>query len=371
MTKQLLQEFVGIDLDPVNPIAELKAANIYIYGGGVMARGLIRMLKAEGINLNGAFVDHEFYHDAYSIDGVPVMDMDELFAELSEPIVVVMGMSAMEKGLEIQDKFNIIKKVVYIPAVSSKIGGGRLTKQDYLLQREQFQALYETLEDDCSRECLTAWINANILADVTKILPLCKGFLSYFKNDVVNTAGDKTFFDVGAYTVDTIEEYLKTNPKVERIWAFEGVTELCDRITSHYTELIGQGRLHVHQCVLWSDAKKIVFSQPDVIASGGKNVVERDGQSIADEIMATTLDAILADRAKPVDFVKVNVLSPEEILRGAKKLLKEDHPKIAVKIWYEWTVLFRLCALLRNDFGYKLYLRFRNANTDGLILFAI
>lgn len=98
-----LREKINLKADVYDFIEELGTKNdIYIFGAGSLADTVSTKLNSLGIQCAGAFVDKKYYKSNTVINGITVYEWDSFVPD--RDIVVVMAMSDMKRGLEIEKR---------------------------------------------------------------------------------------------------------------------------------------------------------------------------------------------------------------------------------------------------------------------------
>lgn len=116
---------------------------------------------------------------------------------------------------------------------------------------------------------------------------------------------------------------------------------------------------------LWSKNTILKF---DTIGSGSGRISEEGTVSVK----VNTLDEILKNQK--VDFIKMDIEGAEvEALKGAKKIIREQKPKLAISVYHKPEDIFLISLLIHNMCSeYKLYLRhYRQFSAQETICYAI
>ena len=307
------------------------------------------------------------FFESGEINGLPVLDIGKLNEEnFSRAVNVVVGLADMRRGLALREEYPFIEKVFY-PDGISRNPEKRISKEFCKEHIEMLQTVFECLEDERSKDIFISWLNGNMTADVQEILPYVEKSGGYFANDVWDTEGDETFVDVGAYTGDTIEQYLHINPRCKKIYAFEGASELADALRAHYGGLVADGILEIYETVLWHSRIMVQFLKAQAWGSGGSNVIaEKDG---GNGQYTDTLDSLLSNSLE-IDLIKINVVGAINVLRGARTIVLRDHPRIAIKVWYNLDQIIDIVRYLKKECGYRVFVRLMNYTLEEILILA-
>ena len=89
------------------------------------------------------------------------------------------------------------------------------------------------------------------------------------------------------------------------------------------------------------------------------------------KVEMVALDDLLANK-KPT-FIKMDIEGGEyEALKGAEKIVREQHPKLAISVYHLPRDIFDIPALILSYYpDYKLYLRHYSPFVEETILYAV
>ena len=174
----------------------------------------------------------------------------------------------------------------------------------------------------------------------------------YFAHGLFKVKENECFVDAGAYNGDTILEFLEyTGGKYEKIYAFEldggNYQLMCKQI-----EPLQDDRIETFCAGVYS--KSGVFG-----CAGNMN-----GVYISDNVARTNnvskvvaLDEELGN--KRITFIKMDVEGSElEALKGAKRIIETQKPKIAMSVYHKVEDMWELPLYVNTlDANYKIYMR--------------
>jgi len=275
------------------------------------------------INLANSVFVHRLFANAAAGAGIPVLD-----------IVPALG----EFGFA----------VVYQSA---------LTMRDATLARlDDYRELASELADPLSIQTLEAFLRLRVTLDRDALLPvLCSLEDEYFslfptgKDDLSFTLGDsETLCDVGAHVGSTVRKFLSaTQWKYRAIHAFEPDKGSYSSLTKG--PFAGLDNFQAHNLAL-SD-KKGVLSFAETGTMGSRLDAEHGNV----QVPTSTLD----DEVPEASFIKMDVEGHEtQILRGARRLISQCKPRLAVTGYHYADDLLDIVALLREiEPRYRLRLR--------------
>lgn len=185
----------------------------------------------------------------------------------------------------------------------------------------------------------------------------------YFRDEfwAPDKDGLDVFVDGGAYDGDTIEEFENwTSQNYKHVYSFEPQHSKAKIIRK---KIIGNKRVSFFEKGLWSSEGKIGFSNGDSDWSG------RISANADEYIETVALDEIVNEK---VTFLKMDIEGAEiEALKGAKRIIKEDKPYLAVCIYHKLNDLFEIPLLIHEMVPeYKMYIRHMGNRCYGTILYA-
>ncbi len=328
-------------------------APIAIYGAGFAGVVTFRCFKSCGIT-PVCFIDKNKY--GTQLEGICVIKPEQL-CEFASGATVVVSMYTMG------ELFAEIKQMLYQLGVKEVVHLFELRQMQDLMKNQPFplyidekfisdnQNSYtkfrELLEDEKSKSTLDdilEFISLNPNKEICS-LPIKEQYLPY--KDVYSQIDDEIFVDCGAFIGEVFESFYHiNNGKYSAYIAFE------PEVIS-YNKLVENTKgynIQTHNLGLSDRPERLSF----------ENIANANG-IISDKKLPKTecrpLDDILTD-CHPT-FIKIDVEGYEaKVLSGAKCLIKEDMPIIAIAVYHKKQDLWQLPFWINDNFsGYKFYLR--------------
>lgn len=179
----------------------------------------------------------------------------------------------------------------------------------------------------------------------------------------------EVFLDVGAYTGDSIDEFVHAvGDKFKKVIAFEPDASNVSVAVGKYGD---DSRIEIFAKGASSSNGTVCFSNENgAFTDEGAHVV-------ADEDISTScIEVIKLDDVinESITYLKMDIEGMEgEAIEGAKHIIKEYHPKLAISVYHRVDDILRISKqIMEIDSDYKLYLRhyWESCGTDT-ILFAI
>ncbi len=214
--------------------------------------------------------------------------------------------------------------------------------------------LYGRLCDYRSRKTLFGivenWLTFS-MASLDSIIE--KTFCPYFDLDIMRCDANEVFVDLGAYTGDTVLNYLDSYIGYKKIYCYEiapHIFQMLKRNLERYPkiELRKKGA---------GDKNGTMYVTDEVPA----DTMYKLADAGTTEVPVVTLDE---DIAEPVTFVKMDIEGGEQkAILGCKKHIQATHPKLAISIYHNNEDIWKCARMIDEiDSGYKFYLRYGGGN---------
>ena len=215
---------------------------------------------------------------------------------------------------------------------------------------DDFLYLYNNLEDYRSKQVLYGilnyWYN-NCFEELGKSRE--NNFNQYFDLDLIDVKDNEVFVDVGAYTGDTILNYINSYGKYKHIYGYE-IT--LDSIKIMQNNLKDYDNIIIKRKAL-SDTRNDFFINSNE-ASASANTLSNFG---SDKVSSVTLDEDIKEK---VTLIKMDIEGGEEkALIGAINHIKKDTPKLLISVYHNHDDLWKIPKLINTiNENYKFYLRY-------------
>lgn len=244
---------------------------------------------------------------------------------------------------------------------------------NYILSRHKKEVLqcYDLFAAQYSRELFVHLVECRIKGRY----PSCKYQESgnYFNFQGFGyTEMREIYVDCGAYVGDSVERYIWSQEGVfDKIYAFEPDREnfnamkyRVDRLKREWN--LGENKIDIYPYGV-SDKDSIQYIQRYHENNGfGTGISEFGGEGY-DECVTISLDKFIDGR---VDFIKADIESYEyKMILGAKKIISEWKPKIAVCIYHNAVDFYSILLLLHEinpDYHFELR-HYTNALSESVL----
>lgn len=348
---------------------------LVLYGAGNLGRYTLKKLREIGVQ-PAAFADDTPSKQGTVIDDLPVMTPREAakeFVERTRFIVTIMNVMLRfvdaRKRLQQFTHRSVLSFLdltwqyshTFLPYYQFEL------PQRLLSKSAEIRRGFEVWSDEESRRQYVAHLQFRLHLDYES-LPDNSG-QGYFPRDIFRTLPENiTFVDCGAYDGDTLRRFIEhQGAKFRRIYAFEPDENNCARLRN-YVAGLGQSvanKIEIYNAAVGDTKKRIGFNTTgDMSASFDEAAVT--------QVEVIPLDEVI-DRNGTAVFLKFDVEGGEwEALQGARRLLSETKPLIAISVYHRPDDLWQLPLYLESlRFGYQLFLRTQGEDGMDVICYAI
>ena len=367
MTKDEFLQMIDKNQNETDKIEILKreAMPVVMWGAGSLAQSVYKMLKKNGVNLSAVLVDGINSGENLFFRDVPIVSPQE-FRLKYDKVNLVMGHSRYNLSQMIKEEYANVNNVFYFCNICYE-QYDKISYQEIVDNVEEYLYAYSELEDELSKKCLVAYLNSRMNDDVKYIYNCMEGDNCYFSNDLFCCDEKEHFLDLGAYTGDTIAEFLSfTKNTYDEIIAFEPEEESFSTLKK-YVQNQKLKNVKLYKLGCYNEETRVFFDKKEE----GSGITTKEGDTFIDVI---DLDSCLENRE--ITVVKLNYLyGVRETLEGMKKLLEKNIPKVAIVVGFDkFTVVdvirFFSESLDMGKDSYKMVLRFNDAMPSRLVFYA-
>lgn len=362
--KELLKP-AGVPND-VAVIETLKKSNLPVVMYGVtvdVADQIVKKLSANGVEVAYIVFDEEtpVMADAtLSLKETPRIHVRDIDGRLSAYDVILGYVKAYNMTDVVRAKLKNARSVSYL----SEIFDMEIITPSFVQENSVFlEELYHNLSDQHSKDSLVAYLLSKTRQDM-KYLPAIFDKIQYFPQGMFQLTSHESYFDCGAFTGDTIAEFLKASGGAYRhIWAAEP-----DR--SNYKALIRYiedeklSNIEVVNKGIYSAAEKLPFQEDG-------SMLSMISESADAYIEVDTIDHISA--GKPVSYIKMDVEGVElEALKGAEQTIRKYQPILGISIYHKERDLIDIPKYIKELVSdYRFYFRVHKKLAIDTVLYAL
>lgn len=345
-------------------IPDISGKQIWIWGAGntsqLYQEGL-RRLHAEGFPVEEGYIDRDPAKVGTEFNGKPVIAPEQL-KEYKKVCVLINTIQS-----------NVIEEVSrYLNEVGQE--WYLLDEVILKLHREEVLQCYDILEDEHSKNVyalLTLW-------RLTGKKP--EGGMEY-KRDAyfalecfTKSSWDEVFIDCGAYTGDTLTEYIEQRKGIfKKIVSFEPDRDNYIRLEQEAEKMKSRWKLSDDRIALFpygvgaKNTEGIFERYEDNMGLGSKFVPQCSSEEGNCRIVS--LDEFLTE---PYTFLKADIESFEyQMLLGAENGIKKFRPLLAVCIYHNVVDFYSVILLIKSMVPqYKLAVRQHSGKLDETVVYA-
>lgn len=314
---------------------------IVLYGMGDGADKILNELKRQGISAAGVFASDEFCR-GQQFRGFPVLNYAQAKERFCNMIVLVAF------GTQLREVIERIRKIadeqeLYVP--DTPVAGEGIFDLKYLKAHAlELAQVYGMLADEQSRSVFQNVLDYKI-SGKPEYLFSCESSAREAFSDVLRLNREESYVDVGAYTGDTVREFIDYARDYREIYAIEPDKRNYAKLQK-YAE--GLQKICCYNIAAHEQAGEIAFA-----ARGGRNSMAGQGGMVVSEPLDRLFDR------KRVTYIKYDVEGEElPALRGTERILREKSPKLLVSAYHRNEDLFAIPLLVKRiQQNYRVYLR--------------
>ncbi len=227
--------------------------------------------------------------------------------------------------------------------------------------------LYNNLKDYRSKKLLYAILNNWYNFDFNTLnTSIEKNYSHYFDLDVVKCDEKEVIVDVGAYTGDTIIDYLNNygSDNYQTIYCYEITKESIDILKNN---LKFYKNINVINKAASDEEGLLYLNKSNVDNSA--NMVTTNGE---ESIETGKIDDDISEK---ISLIKMDIEGFEQkALKGAENHIKNDKPKLLISVYHNHEDLWKIPSMINEmNPDYKFYLRYYGNNIfpTEIVLIAI
>lgn len=354
--------------------------NIILYGAGSKGVQTCELLLEKGITPR-YFVDSDKKKWGTKVCGIEVVSYEQV-KKLGNYCILIT--TVYKTAVSIQKNLEKIgeKNQVYLCANPFKSETIFLKMEN--IKPDKLECTYSKLADQESRNLFLDFLNWKMTGDAHFTAKYTRGnWLEFFASEEIPQETDYTYFDIGAYTGDSIIRFLAfCGGQFDRIIAFEPDSVNFDRLCSLVeNSRLPESKIEIENIGLWSESKELEFFSADDMGAyessnfycDTNNIISSERKKCRKE-KAKSFQSVkkLDDLSYDVNghvLMKIDTLGAElEVLRGGERFIKKVHPIIIMEIGTRYNCMFETIPYIYGiDKKYRFYLRqlevFNNSRT--------
>lgn len=343
-TKALVKKFVSSKSD----------GKRYVYGRNQYSQSLLKEIKFEAV------VD-DYAPNGITWNNLPVIKKQDLPKDAIVVNCVACVAPIYVKSIleQLGVKFFGAYALFYVfPERFEVIDFVKETRDCYENNKERWQKIYESLEDQESKEIFYNVLQYRLTGNYNYMVDFKVNYYNqYF--DFLKLESDEVFVDCGGSDGDSSDAFIRHHKDFKKIYMFEPCEE---NIIKAKERLNNNSKIEYIQ--------KGVSDREDTLcfhSEGSVSYICEDGES---KIETTSLDIHIKEK---ITLIKMDIEGSElKALQGAKEHIKQDKPKLAISVYHrprDFYEVFEYVKFIHPD--YKVYFRHYNEGWGESVMFFI
>lgn len=353
---------------------QVKKYEFCIYGTGSLGRELCDWLIMCNISPSFFCDTDEGKAGNFCYRNIPCISLSEL-QKKKESVFVIVAVGNKKYNMEINGNLLDFTHIIRNP-----LGISIYWEQDFLCDEEEATALaLETENMLCDEKSIrlyeTLWklrLQTSVKDYDSSILDPYYIASQYIVKDIIDYDRIRTYLDAGAYTGDSLDEFIALRKDAE-VYCFEMDVKIFQRLKEHVEKAYpdSQDRIHLYPLGVSDKSENGMYFSDE---TGGSMRIEgytNGTQEVGNMATFVALDDM--DFQQKIDFIKMDIEGAEEdALLGAKELIRRDHPVLGISMYHSNTQFLHIPKMIKElDSHYQIYIRHHKYTLDDTVCYAI
>jgi FkbM family methyltransferase len=180
-----------------------------------------------------------------------------------------------------------------------------------------------------------------------------KTFHQYFDLDVIKCGPDEVFVDIGAYTGDTVKDYINSYGCYKKIYCYEIVPHIFQQLKQNLVQYP-----NIEYCQRGAGDLGGIMYLTDIEPHQSMHKLSDFGT------MKVPVVKIDDDISEPVTFIKMDIEGSEQkAILGCRNHIQTSHPKLAISVYHNNEDIWKCARMIDEiDPSYQFYLRYNGGN---------
>lgn len=217
----------------------------------------------------------------------------------------------------------------------------------------------DILEDEISKETFMEIIKHRLTYDFSILHNIVSEEEEYFPDRILRLSSNEVFIDAGAYTGDTIAEFIcKVSNNFNRIYAFEPDEKNYNKMLNLIKMKKIEQKVICNEAGLHFENKIIQFDESNTVRSK----IDTHGLK---SIKVYKLDEFNFVNGDIPSIIKMDIEGSEmDALQGAKKIIEQYKPKMTIAIYHKADDLWKIPSYIKSLCPeYKIFIRHYGSNS--------
>lgn len=337
---------------------------ICIFGCGLLGRQIGKWLLEYGIQPKYFCDNNPELHGQEILSGVKCVPFHELLP-LKDDVYVIVGVGDRQANesinLQLKDFQHIMRNPLGLSTYwcqTFDIGGREFADGVYFVLNH--------VSDEFSTELFEVLVALRMQDHVidypADMLDRYCHRGQYLVKDIVDYSRIRSYVDCGAYTGDSLIDFINLNTNAE-YHCFEmdqAVFEILERNAARYQDK----RIYLYPYGVGACEETVSYYSDN---TGGSKISENG----TEQARIVSLDSI--EFKEKIDFIKMDIEGAEEsAIKGARKLIKRDHPVLAISIYHNFSQFVNVIKMIKEiEPRYKIYIRHHKYTLDDTVCYAV
>ena len=329
----------------------LQREEAYIWGTGELGVWVPLFLRTHGGRAK-AFIDAAPVRWGTEIAGLPCLAPTDV--PVQEDPLVIIGTGAYSRAVAEHLSAMGVRRVLDISdfRLNELFDSIRDAAPDDVAA--QVGACFDILADDASRAVLLAKLRGFFDFEAgfgrqRYYEDVCRGD-QYFQDDLIHFTEDSVLVDCGAYTGDTMQDFLRRALPFQKYIAYELSRRNYEELQNNMNDMRGRvrGELIAYNYGVGEQNESVCYSDAITGAAIANEGIEGAAVRLSDHL-----------HAESVSFIKMDIEGAEMgALRGAEELIRRRRPDLAICTYHSISDLFEIPLYIHSIVPeYRLYLR--------------
>lgn len=315
---------------------------IFIYGMGDGCLKILSEFEKYGIKCNGIFASDDFVR-GQSFQGFKICRYADVVKHHDDFVIVpAFGTSLPEIMKRLED---MSKEHTLIMPDVPVFGEECFTKEGFLQRFSQAQKIYDLLCDEQSKAVFYNVFSYKITGDIKYLKDVFTSTDEAY--NILSLDSKETYVDLGAYTGDTIDEFIKrTNGEYIKIIALEPNIKNFRKCVKNTLYL---DNIEWYNAAAWDKDEIRMFSK-----SAGRQSAISD---IGAPTQCRSVDSIIGENG--CTYIKFDVEGADkQAISGSVRTIRKFSPKICTALYHRAYDMLDLPLMIHKIIPlYKMYLR--------------
>ena len=329
----------------------LQEEDVYIWGTGQMGQWAAHLVYDMGGRV-AAFIDNSAARWGATSEGILCISPDQLREKANPLVFIGVGMSGAAVAAQLADMN--VRRVLDMPDFYLNTLFEDILSAHAAELAARVAVCFDILADDASRDVLLAKLRGFLdfepgFARQNYYGDICHSD-QYFQNNLIRFTENSVLVDCGAYTGDTMQDFLRRGLPFRKYIAYELNRRNYEKLQNNMNDAReGEtGELIAYNCGVGERNEQIYYD--DVVSASSVSSTGIPGEIVR-------MSDHLRDEA--VSFIKMDIEGAEMgALRGAEELIRRRRPDLAICVYHSISDLYEIPLYIHSIVPeYQLYLR--------------